>query len=307
MDQETMMVQFSKLPTTNHQPKHGRGGGQILPPRRGCIKRCIFLCVAVPDMATVLEEFEPIFGEPKVEWAGSCSNSGRSSGFLFYVHSPDSSRLRILVSDFRDTTWESVRSVLQLEDLMDSVGIGGSWSEFIDYLVASIKSEDVKLVLEALPNSTETKSAKLVAQKSKGMPRISFSLTKLTGSTATDAMANFSFELFKAYKGLQQLFMQEQERCLQLTKVISAEKEKNETVQSQLELNSKRHKLQKMMNSLDKSDVSASAMANGLNSPDKQAARDATPTKVTKRVVPAYRRAKGRGVVLQDSEDEKEG
>ncbi|XP_021274376.1 uncharacterized protein LOC110409378 isoform X3 [Herrania umbratica] len=160
-------------------------------------------------MPTVLEEFEPIFGEPKVEWTGSSSGSGQSSGFLFYVHSLDSSHLRIYVSDFRDTTWESVRSVLQLEDMRDSVGIGGSWSDFIHYLLASIKSEDVKLLLEAMPNSSDTKSAKLVAQKSKGMPRISFSLTKLTGSAATDAMANLSLELFKAYKGLQSLFMQD--------------------------------------------------------------------------------------------------
>nr|KJB71047.1 hypothetical protein B456_011G119000 [Gossypium raimondii] len=175
-------------------------------------------------MPAVLEEFEPIFGEPKVEWTGSCSGLGQSSAFVFYVHSPDSSHLRICVSDFRHTTWESVRSVWQLEDMRDSVGIGGSWSDFIHYLVASIKSEDVKLLLEALPDSNDTKSAKLVAQKSKGMPRISFSLTKLTGAAASDAVANLSQELFKAFKGLQYLFMEEQERRLQLTKVISVEK-----------------------------------------------------------------------------------
>ncbi|EOX92588.1 hypothetical protein QUC31_003717 [Theobroma cacao] len=248
-------------------------------------------------MPTVLEEFEPIFGEPKVEWTGSSSGSGQSSGFLFYVHSPDSSHLRICVSDFRDTTWESVRSVSQLEDMRDTVGIGGSWSDFIHYLLASIKSEDVKLLLEAMPNSSDTKSAKLVAQKSKGMPRISFSLTKLTGSAAPDAMASLSLELFKAYKGVQSLFMKEQDRCLQLTKAISAEKEKNETIQSQLELNSKRHK----------ADVSTPSMTNCQNSPDKQAARDPGPTKVTKRVALAYRRAKVRGVILQDSENDKDG
>ena len=30
----------------------------------------------------------------------------------------------------------------------DSVGVGGSWSEFVDYVVASMKSKDVKVVLE---------------------------------------------------------------------------------------------------------------------------------------------------------------
>ncbi|KAG8481475.1 hypothetical protein CXB51_026209 [Gossypium anomalum] len=246
-------------------------------------------------MPAVLEEFEPIFGEPKVEWTGSYSGLGQSSAFVFYVHSPDSSHLRICVSDFRNTTWESVRSVSQLEDMRDSVGIGGSWSEFIHYLVASIKSEDVKLLLEALPGSNDTKSAKLVAQKSKGMPRISFSLTKLTGAAASDAVANLSQELFKAFKGLQYLFMEEQERCLLLTK------EKNEIVQSQLELNSKRQKLQKAINSLDKVDLT-----NGQNPPGKQAAQSPGPTKVTKRPVPAHRRAKARGIILQDSENEKD-
>lgn len=35
----------------------------------------------------------------------------------------------------------------------DNIGIGGSWSEFIDYFVASIKSEDVKLVLHGQSDS----------------------------------------------------------------------------------------------------------------------------------------------------------
>ncbi|KAE8706893.1 putative Tetratricopeptide repeat-like superfamily protein [Hibiscus syriacus] len=258
-------------------------------------------------MPAVLEEFEPIFGQPKVEWTGSNSGLGQSSEFVFYLHSPDPSHLRICVTDFRDATWESVRSVSQLDDMRDSVGIGGSWSDFIHYILASVKSEDVKLLLEALPDSNDTKSAKLVAQKSKGMPRISFSLTKLTASAASDAMANLSLELFKAFKGLQHLFIQDRwtsaypsgSRCV----FKSAYAEKNETIQSQLELNSKRQKLQKTMNSLDKADVSAP----GQSSPDKHAAQDPSPAKVTKRAVPARRRAKVRGVVLQDSENEKDG
>lgn len=44
--------------------------------------------------------------------------------------------------------------------------------------------------------------AKLVAQKSKGMPRISISLTKLVDSAANEAMANLSLELFKAFKNV---------------------------------------------------------------------------------------------------------
>jgi hypothetical protein len=35
----------------------------------------------------------------------------------------------------------------------DCIGIGGSWAEFVEYLVASFKAEDVKLVLEKLSDS----------------------------------------------------------------------------------------------------------------------------------------------------------
>lgn len=35
----------------------------------------------------------------------------------------------------------------------DIIGIGGSWSEFVDYFIASIKSEEIKLVMEGDSNS----------------------------------------------------------------------------------------------------------------------------------------------------------
>lgn len=50
--------------------------------------------------------------------------------------------------------------------------------------------------------------AKLIAQKSKGMPLISISLEKLVDSAANDAMENMSFGLFKAFKLLQNLVLQ---------------------------------------------------------------------------------------------------
>lgn len=63
-----------------------------------------------------IEGFEPIFGEPKAEWADSRSDSlGR---FLFHVSAPDSSHLLIQVTDFRSNTWEAKRSVLQLDDMV---------------------------------------------------------------------------------------------------------------------------------------------------------------------------------------------
>lgn len=145
--------------------------------------------------------------------------------------------------------------------------------------------------------------AKLVAQKSKGMPLISISLTKLLDNAARDAMANMSFGLFKAFKRTKNLVLQEKEHSLQLTKVISAEKERSENIQSQL---GKRQKLEKM-NSSDRLDVSGPPASNGAqNSPDKLAGRDPASTKVTNRVVPAFRRAKVRGALLQDIEDDKD-
>lgn len=63
-----------------------------------------------------IEGFEPIFGEPKAEWADSRSDSlGR---FLFHVSAPDSSHLLLQVTDFRSNTWEAKRSVLQLDDMV---------------------------------------------------------------------------------------------------------------------------------------------------------------------------------------------
>ncbi|TXG60332.1 hypothetical protein EZV62_014905 [Acer yangbiense] len=258
-----------------------------------------------------LEEFEPIFGEPKLEWVNPKDPSppGR---FLFHVHSPDSSHLSIHVTDFLSNTWEAKRTVSQLEDMRDDIGIGGSWSDFIEYLSASIKSEDVKLVFQTNSHSDVQfyhvpgiASAKLVAQKSKGMPRISISLTKLVGSAASEALANLSLGLFETFKSTQHILIQEQERSCLLTKVISAEKEKNEKIESQLEQHSKRQKSQNM-NSSEMSNVSDPSTNNGLlNSPDKQSARDPVSSKVANRVIPAYRRAKVRGAVLLDTEDDK--
>lgn len=193
------------------------------------------------------EDFEAIFGEAKPEWANE------SRRFLFHFDAIDPSRLRIRVTDFHSSTWEAVRSVEQLEDMRDTVGIGGSWSEFVDYVIASIKSEDVKLVLEENAKSDE------------------------------------------------------QECSDRLAKALSAEQGKNESMQGQLELSSRRQKLQKT-NTSDKTHIFASLVSsdtfNGLqNSPDKLAAQSVGSTKVTKHVVPAYRRVKARGALLQDIED----
>ncbi|KAJ6996395.1 hypothetical protein NC653_013106 [Populus alba x Populus x berolinensis] len=266
------------------------------------------------------QEFEPIFNEPRIGWAkNSNPGSGLMDQFLMHIFAPDDNHLKIQVTDYHSNTFEAVKSVMQLDDMRDCIGIGGSWTEFVEYLVASFKAEDayhflhvVKRCVFFLPLlwfacslgiSEGVAYAKLVAQKSKGMPLISISLTKLLDNAARDAMANMSFGLFKAFKCTKNLVVQEKEHSLQLKKVISAEKERSENTQSQL---GKRQKLEKM-NSSDRLDVSGPPASNGAqNSPDKLAGRDPASTKVTNRVVPAFRRAKVRGALLQDIEDDKD-
>lgn len=248
-----------------------------------------------------IRDFETVFGEAKAE----CANPGGSvpsQSFLFHVQAPDTSSLRFHVTDFHSSTWEAVRSVEQLEDMRDSVGVGSTWAEFLDYLLASIKSEDVKLVLGYSEPHGVT-CAKLVAQKSKGMPRISISLSKLVDSAAADeAKAIVSLNLFKEFKRTQKLLGQEQERSSQLTSVISAEQEKGESTE-----NPPRLKFQKM-NSLNKASVlgglDAMSTSGMQNSPDKPGTQDIRLRKVTKHVVPTHRRAKVRGALLHGTGDD---
>ncbi|MED6156399.1 hypothetical protein PIB30_014150 [Stylosanthes scabra] len=182
------------------------------------------------------------------------------------------------------------------EPKRDIIGIGGSWSEFVDYFLASLKSEDLKLVLEANSNSDGISNVKLVAQKSKGMPLITIRLTKLVDSAANEAISNLSLRLFKAYKNIKCSLVEEQERTSRLTNIVETEKERNETLQQQLE---QRHKFQKISD-LEKVGVSTNGPQ---NSPAKQTAHDTT--KVKNRVVPAHRRTKVRGALLHDSDNDK--
>ncbi|CAI0428829.1 unnamed protein product [Linum tenue] len=148
------------------------------------------------------EEFESIFGEPRAEW-GKSSDLGRSAPlrrFLMHVFAPDYYHLKIQATDYNSNTFEANKSISQLEDLQDSIGIGGSWSEFVDYFVSSLKSEEIKLVLEKQSGGDGAASARLVSQKTKGMPLISISLRRVLDGDANDVMAAISFGLFKALK-----------------------------------------------------------------------------------------------------------
>lgn len=247
-----------------------------------------------------LEDFEPLFGEPKVEWSAAGSVTTPVRPFLFQVHAPDSSHLRVHATDFFSSSFAAVRSIEQLDDMRDDIGIGGSWSEFLEYLVNSIKFGDVKLVLEGKSKSDGPESARLIAQKSKGMPRISISLIKCIGTAANETMAMLSLDLYKTHQRNHKLLLQEQEGRSQLTKKLSAEKEKSEHVQKQLDgiHYPKRHK------SHDKLTSDTFSVSNLNDVSDKQMDQNPNPMKASKRVVPAHRRSKVRGALLRDTEDD---
>lgn len=63
-----------------------------------------------------LNGFEPIFKQPKTEW--SDPNSTRLGAFMLCVDAPDSSKLRIEATDFDSTTWETILSVDQLDNMV---------------------------------------------------------------------------------------------------------------------------------------------------------------------------------------------
>ncbi|KAL8132991.1 uncharacterized protein LOC141712325 isoform X2 [Apium graveolens] len=252
-----------------------------------------------------LNGFEPIFKQPKTEW--SDLNSTRLKPIMVCVDAPDSSKLRIEATDFDSITWETILSVDQLDDMRDTIGIGGPWSEFVAYVIASIQSEETKLVFEGKSEDDGPAYAKLIAQKSKGLPKITFSLHKLKAAAATVARRNVSFTLFGAFETCQSLLVKEKEAGYKLKELFAAEQEKNQNLKTKLDSvsSSKRHKSQNVTE--EGLGTSQSLSGNTLLNTaveNKQGNQKLGLSKVPKRVVPAYRRSKVRGVILQDTEDD---
>ncbi|XP_078433969.1 U2 small nuclear ribonucleoprotein auxiliary factor-like protein [Wolffia australiana] len=90
------------------------------------------------------EQFEALFGEAVV------AEIGFHRPFLFYARPLDPFRIDITVSDFCDHTFERVLTVQDVEDMRDETGIGSSCSEFLEYLISSLSSDDVRLIFEEI-------------------------------------------------------------------------------------------------------------------------------------------------------------
>ncbi|KAH9327673.1 hypothetical protein KI387_007851, partial [Taxus chinensis] len=109
----------------------------------------------------------------------------------------------------------------------DEVGIGGSWQDFLSYLGTAFLSDNVRLILGG-PASSDggygATSAKVTAQKSKGMPRVSIYLEKLADPSASDAMGNISVEIFRAFKQKSDALVAVEGCLSQMSATVASEK-----------------------------------------------------------------------------------
>eukprot|EP00252_Welwitschia_mirabilis_P009358 TRINITY_DN21919_c0_g1_i1.p1 TRINITY_DN21919_c0_g1~~TRINITY_DN21919_c0_g1_i1.p1 ORF type:complete len:272 (-),score=58.79 TRINITY_DN21919_c0_g1_i1:133-948(-) len=268
-------------------------------------------------MAKCIDRFKPVFGEAKAELERAGPHA--LLPFLYHAHPlSQENALLLQVSDFHANTWQLVITVAQLEDLRDEVGIGGSWNDFLDYFEAAFSSNSVRVVLGGPASSIGGKgasSAKIIAQKSKGMPHISIPLERLTDDTASDAMGNISFELFKSFKQKSEALITEVGKVSQLMAALANEKNNVEALRKQLDSFSfgNKRRGQKVMASQS---VPASApntydmqqsqldekTCSHIDHPDTRESHSLTkgPTKSRVRVAPVSRRAKHRGIQLAD-------
>ncbi|XP_026666248.1 uncharacterized protein LOC120103797 isoform X2 [Phoenix dactylifera] len=258
------------------------------------------------------EGFEPIFLETKADWEQENAGADRRP-FLIYVYALDSSRLDIIATDYHFHTWERVVTVPELEDLRDDIGIGGTWSDFVEYLISSLSVGDVKLIMSGqLTSDSGAAHAKLIALKSKGLPRISFSLNRVINSSANDVMADLALSLFKACKKKQNEVVKERDHSTRLMGILSSERERNDSLQKQLDALSflSKRKAPKSKTS-DKPSIASDTLNNYdtmlasemQESSEMPSVKDSQSVKISRRAAPVSRRAKVRGVSLQDTGD----
>lgn len=187
-------------------------------------------------MSVSLQGFSPVHGKAQ----GSLEESIPCAllPFVFFLRSSDGKSLRLHISDFHSNTWQAIRTPELLEDLRDQVGIGGSWDDFLQYIKDAFSSENVKVILggpaSAIGGQGAT-SARIVAQKSKGMPRISLSLEKVSGPSSEDAMGLIAVELLEAYTNQSIALRMEQKTVIQLKESSTKAKEEMRMLQEQVD------------------------------------------------------------------------
>ncbi|KAH9553987.1 hypothetical protein CY35_08G041300 [Sphagnum magellanicum] len=151
-------------------------------------------------MGETLKGFEPIYGtiQGQIEEA----TFQEQYPFLFCLRAKDDTHLQFFTTDFHSNTWLVEKSIGELEELRDDVGVGESWEDFIGYMRDAFASGNVKMVLGGPMGSRGHASAKVRAQKVKGTPRIDLKLSKLEGNAAHDIMGAIVNSLFKRMRML---------------------------------------------------------------------------------------------------------
>lgn len=250
-----------------------------------------------------------VFGEARVE---DKADAPPRRPVLFRAHSRSEGLLHVAATDFHSLAWNCYLDIDGLRDLQDGVGIAGSSSDFLDYLYSSLSSGQVSF---RFPTGNDRDTAKLVVTKGKGLPRITISLDAVSASALKDVIADFSHALYASYKIKQEHASREQERVSELMESLSFERGKNEVMQKQLEALSFLDKRKATKPKLVTDEVpSASALppsSDQVTVPVQQKTSVASPAKVppakaTKRVATVSRRARVRGALLQDTEEDED-
>ncbi|WOG97266.1 hypothetical protein DCAR_0416606 [Daucus carota subsp. sativus] len=256
----------------------------------------------------IIGDFRPIIWELKAE--GLVSSSKPALPHIMYVDAPENSELRIVVTDFKYSTWMAVKSVIQLENMKVNIGYGGEFSSFIEYVGTSLKSRDTKIVFEGQSIEDGPAYAKLVGQESKEMPLVCFHLNKLVGAAAVEAAGNVSQELFKEYKSKHESLVKEQERLYHLSEARTAERRKSDDLQKALDMimHPKRLKT-KHMNERSTSDSLSVSTLQQTQAVGKEADVSKESTTVSNNVVPAHHREKlpeisPQNIILIDDDDD---
>lgn len=96
-------------------------------------------------MSANLEGFRPVFGEANAELETAAPHA--LLPMIFFIHALNDGSLRLQITDFHANTWQAFKTLDQLEELRDEVGIGGSWHDFLSYLEAAFSSDNVRVVL----------------------------------------------------------------------------------------------------------------------------------------------------------------
>ncbi|OEL13635.1 hypothetical protein BAE44_0025346 [Dichanthelium oligosanthes] len=221
-----------------------------------------------------------VFGEAKPENGDHDADAHPHRPVLFHAHVHSQGPLRVVATDLCSIAWDCSLDMDDLQDLnlfsypcfasdvllasnpdpnpkQDDVGIGGSCSDFLDYLYSSFSSAQVRL---RFPAAQGPGTAELVATKAKGLPRIAISLHPVAASALKDVIADFSLALYASYKTKQEHASREQERVSQLMESLASQRV--------------------------------------VASPSK-----VPPAKAVKWVAPVSRRARVRGALLQDTEE----